>query len=460
MLKNLKYGLNTFITVILVLAALSIIAIFSMDHHKRFDMTANKKFTLDDKSIKITESLNQDIEVIVFFGKGSSFEQKSKDLLTQYEYYTKKFKVQYLETNKNPESAKEMGIESVDSMVLKTEKHKEIITSLTEENFTNALIKVTLEAEVKIAFVVGHGERSFTGTEQDSFSMAGDALKKESYQLTEVNLSSGDIPGDVNLVVIAGPKVSYTEGEIQRLENYLKNGGALMVLIGPRYENKMLVAFLKEYGIKMDYEVVLDTLGNNVFRNPYMVIVPLGYYGTHPIVNGFKMNTNFFYTRPIQLEKELPQGVAFSELAKSSPQPMSWAIEPKQKLTKEDLEFTPGKKGGPFIIGVAGEIQLKNDPGKTDKDEKNKRNTARMVVFGNANFPSNDFLNIQGNRLLFKNCVAWLTEQDRISISEPSAPFAPLSLEEPQKKKIFTITVLIMPFVILLAGVFMLWTRK
>ena len=73
MKRSLKYGVNTLLTIVLVLGIMVITVLYSFSHHKRFDLTEEKKYTLSEQSVNILRSLKNDVTVYVFFEKGSNF---------------------------------------------------------------------------------------------------------------------------------------------------------------------------------------------------------------------------------------------------------------------------------------------------------------------------------------------------------------------------------------------------
>jgi len=460
--KNLKYGLMSALTILLVFGILIFIILFSMNHHKRFDMTKNKRFSLDNKSVNVVSSLNKDVEVLVFYGKGGDFKQRARNILDQYTYYTKKLKVRFLETNRNPMLAKELELKNPNSLVVKTPKKKEVLTSIREEDLSNALIKVTQDKQIVVGFVVGHGERPAKtgggGSESGkSFSFAYGALEKENYLAETVNiLGEKGIPDNIELLIIAGPQSPYLDKEIEKLKEHVKSGKSLMVMLEPsqKFENKNLIAMIKTYGIEVKDEVVLDKLGIQFFGNPFVAVVPVNLYGKHRIVKDFDINTFYPISRPLKLTMPPPKTSFFDVIAKTGPAPLSWAKKITGGMREKDLVYVKDKDmPGPINLAMAGLVRNSLE----SKDGKD----ARVVVFGNVNFACNEFILRQGNKNMFMNCVSWLTAQENlIRIGATKSEFTPLFLDKKQKQIIWTTTILIMPGLVLLAGAFMLLLKR
>jgi ABC-type uncharacterized transport system involved in gliding motility auxiliary subunit len=82
-------------------------------------------------------------------------------------------------------------------------------------------------------------------------------------------------------------------------------------------------------------------------------------------------------------------------------------------------------------------------------------------VFGDSDFGSNAWLGIPGNRDLFLNTVNWLAQQENLIAIRPKDPEdRRVTLTGDQERRIFWITVLIIPGLILAAGVQTWWRRR
>ena len=121
-------------------------------------------------------------------------------------------------------------------------------------------------------------------------------------------------------------------------------------------------------------------------------------------------------------------------------------------------------KKGPVSLGVAVSGPATNAPAPKDPPkpgETPKQVEARIVAIGDADFASNAALGVQGNRDLFLNAVNWLAQQENlISIRAKDPEDRRITLTADQERRIFYLTVLIVPGLILLAGVQTWWRRR
>ena len=122
-------------------------------------------------------------------------------------------------------------------------------------------------------------------------------------------------------------------------------------------------------------------------------------------------------------------------LARTSPD--SWGETDRASLQAGQVKPDPQDPKGP--LGVAA---------VATKDK------ARLVVLGTSNLAANQFINLQGNRDFFLNTVSWLAEQeDQISIRPKDARQTPVFLTSQQAQAAFLVPVILVPGLLLTAGI-------
>jgi ABC-type uncharacterized transport system involved in gliding motility auxiliary subunit len=95
----------------------------------------------------------------------------------------------------------------------------------------------------------------------------------------------------------------------------------------------------------------------------------------------------------------------------------------------------------------------------TDKGPATK--PARLVVYGNSVFASNNFLSFSGNRDLFLNSISWLAEEeDQISIRPREAKSTPIFLTAMQGRLAFWLPVVVVPALLLVSGTSVVLRRR
>jgi ABC-type uncharacterized transport system involved in gliding motility auxiliary subunit len=175
----------------------------------------------------------------------------------------------------------------------------------------------------------------------------------------------------------------------------------------------------------------------------------------------------------------------------------SWAESDIDRLIDSgevELQEDQGDRPGPIVIGlaVAAPVSVSADPaaqtdapaeadGPSDPeapadsgaaesadppdgssgDADAPAPEARVAVIGDSDFAANFGLGIQGNRDLFLNTVNWLAQQENLVAIRPREPEdRRITLTLDQQQRIFWLSILFLPGVILGAGVYSWWQRR
>ena len=142
----------------------------------------------------------------------------------------------------------------------------------------------------------------------------------------------------------------------------------------------------------------------------------------------------------------------------------SWAETNIKGLTSEQPKLDDSDKKGPVSLAAAVSGPATDAPAQPQPDPKSgdaKKVEARVVAFGDSDFASNAALGVQGNKDLFLNSLNWLAQQENLIAIRPRDPEdRRITLTADQQRRIFYLTVLIVPGLILLAGVQTWWRRR
>jgi ABC-type uncharacterized transport system involved in gliding motility auxiliary subunit len=327
----------------------------------------------------------------------------------------------------------------------------------TEENLTNALVKLTRTGEKKVYFLEGHNERAVSGEgsqETEGMSRAADALRNENYRFETLLLATrGDVPDDADVLIIAGATRPLRPEEHRALERYVERGGALLVMLDPR-ANTDLYEDLANWGVELGEDVVVDRVQGLFGRaaTPFAA-----QYGDHEITRGLREVTMFHVVRSVKARDGA--GGDFVELVKTGKD--SWGErdlelffgEGRAELGADDLR-------GPVTIAVAGSPPRAGaDGGETEAGSETER--ARLVVFGDSDFVSNGAIDAYRNRDLFVNAVNWLLgDVEAIAIRPQRSRASTLQLSAAQFSNIRNLSLFVLPEAIAIAGVVAWWRRR
>lgn len=266
------------------------------------DLTASGLYTLDKKTENYLENfLSTDIAITVTsseksFVDGGEYFKQVNEILKKISSFGGHITLDYLELEKNPDFAAKFPEEKLsDAYVVVENKNSgryRVITpvdyfgledetamyyyyyygyigsSLIEQEAVSAMLYVSDDDPPKIVFTEGFGEHG------------GEALNtllsKNGYEVESVNLLTGDIPEDADVVVIYAPSSDIGGEQLAKLDKFLDNNGGLGKNVfyfasseQPKTPN--IDSFLSDWGLSVGYSVVGHT-------NPEYLINSQTYY--------------------------------------------------------------------------------------------------------------------------------------------------------------------------------------
>jgi gliding motility-associatede transport system auxiliary component len=469
--RNARYGTIAAISVIVVLGILVAVNYLSDRRNKRWDLTENKQYSLSEQSMKLLGSLKSPAKFMVF-DQAQSLD-RFRPRLQSYEYGSSQVDVDYVDVDKDPVKTKEYKVDTYGTIVIEYMGRTERATTDSEQDITNALIKVVNPTAKKIYFLSGHGEKDPGNADKRiGYSAIADSLKRDNYEFATLALAqTNEIPMDATILVIAGPRTDLLEQEVPLITSYLTSRtGKLLVLFDPPENLKQptpmprLTGLLDEWGIKATESVVVDVSG--LTSNPTAPVAAPP-YPAHAITNNFGFVTAFPLVRNLQPETS-PQkrsGQTFLQTAARSWAEMSLASLTDQKA---GISADPAKGDipGPVSIGVATAVPaptpepLPAANTKKPEDEAPKPET-RVAAIGDSDFVANAYLGVEGNRDLFMNTVNWLAQQENlIAIRPKEASDRRLTLTENKSMAILLLSIFVIPGVVLGTGIYSWWRRR
>src|SRR5262245_5157769 len=158
--RQARYGTLAGVSILVVLGILVAINYIGSKQNKRWDLTANKQFSLSDQTRNVLTKLDSPLQIRVF-AKEPDFQQ-FRDKLKEYEYASKKVSTEYIDPDKKPASARQSQIQQYNTIVFDYKGRSERVTTDTEQDLTNGIIKVVSGQQRKVYFTQGHGERDTT----------------------------------------------------------------------------------------------------------------------------------------------------------------------------------------------------------------------------------------------------------------------------------------------------------
>ncbi len=444
-------GANLAVYTLVALAIAVSVNYFANRYTRHWDLTPNKKYSLSPQTQRMLKNLNRDITVYVF-DRERAFRDR-RDLLDQYASASRRITVRYVDPDRDPSLAKQVGVRSYGSVFVSSgDRHLEA-NAATEEAIANALIKL-LKGQKTVYFVQGHGEHDLDSAERNGYQRVKKEIENENSQVkTLVLLQKLEIPSDCTMLVIAGPRTDYTEPETDAIKKYLNGGGRALFMVDPGVELPNLTKLSGDWGVMLRNDLVIDQnpVAQMFGTGPSMPLIIK--YGSSPIVQPLqRMVTLFPLTRSFDTSKGSKPGATTDSLCETSPESFSVTdFDPKMR----EVAFRPNKDiKGPLTVAVSGTLTSSGSSSAENKPQ------GRFVALGTSLLAANAYVGFQGNRDLFMNMIDWLSaEEDLISIRPKPPEFQHLNLTAAQMNGLL-LRVAVVPLVIIAAAIFVWWGRR
>ena len=378
-------------------------------HDVRLDLTPEQQFTLSPQTTKMLKRLKaerQEVKVTAFYRSRSAKRQRVENRLRGYfRAAGGQLSYEMVDPELQPGLVEKFRVSLDETLVIESGGGRKEILSADEQALSSAILAVTRKDKPPVYFLQGHGELDLNDSyNRGGLGIAKTQLEQENYAVRPLQLSKTQykVPDDSSVVVWAGPRQGLLTEERRALQEYLRKGGHLLLLLPPRVASGF-EAVLQVHGIRVGHNIVVDPQ-QNLQED---VTVPLiTRFQAHPLTRNLKGTAVFF---------PLASSIEAAEDSKTNITPLMFSSAKSWGETRlgDDALIQQGPEDpvGPLSLAVAAEIPT------SDSTQK-----ARMVVVGNATFISNRFASVLGNRDFFLNSVAWLTGDTGLMDIHPRPP--------------------------------------
>jgi len=449
----------------LTVLAVVVLINFLATRHTLFrkDLTENRDFSLSEQTEKILAGLPREVTLTSFSREGDPGRQKLQDLLEEYTHRTRKLTVSYVDPDKNPAEVRRYNVTELGTLVIESGKQEQRVTSGDEESITNAIIKVTSDRERVVYGTSGHGEHDLNDTDRGGLSALKSALEKQNYVVKPLQLNAG-VPADASVVIVDGPQKPFLEAEAKMLSDWVEKGGRLLLMQDPGVDPGF-DALLASFGAAVRKDVVIDKVSQLFGGDARIPMVPAdGYDRSHPITKTFDYQTIYPMASSIDIKEPSPSGVTAVKLARTSE--MSWGEASEEEFKSGHIQLDDKDTRGPITLAAAFEKKSSAAPDPAPaatgaEPPKPAGPEARLVLFGDGDFASNNYFNAGGNGDLALNAVAWLSEQGELMSIRAKTGTPRIAILSPaQVFYYFWTIVAIAPILIATVGVGIWWRRK
>jgi hypothetical protein len=281
--------------------------------------------------------------------------------------------------------------------------------------FTSKLLALAHTEPLRAYFLQGHGESSLSDTTDPGFAKFGLALAQNNLLVTNLELlGEAEIPMDCSLLIIAAPIRALDGSELQKIDQYLAQGGRLFALFN--YESLNLSTGL---------EPILQRWGVNVV--PGYVKDPQNSIGDQVVVvRNFNPKSFVNPLTQLALEMVLPRPIVkvdWVTAPANPPQVDELAASSDQSTLAGDPAASP--QSYPLITAIEE---------KPVAGVSNPRGNTRIVVAGDSYFLDNQIIEAAANRDFVNYAINWLLDRPELLAGINAQPVTEFRLAITQKQ--------------------------
>ena len=436
-----KWGiaLNVALGVIAFFALVAMFNYLSARHHQRFHWSSRADVELTARTTSLLNAMTNAVEITVFFDKQSELFTSLSRLLEEYEANSGSLQIEVIDMYRDPVAAQQAKVrfdidpEIDDNLVIVSHaERKQVLTEKSLWSFdyeqvalgdqqeyrkhyrsfqgelliTSAIADVISPRQVKAYYVQGHEEHDPTRTEaQMGYSGFHGLIAENNIALATINLLRSEIPEDCDLLLLMGPQRPLQPVELDRIEQYLNQGGRMMIGFNYRAAQTFtgLETLLGQWGVVVGMNLIEDT-DRQVSGNGQSS----ARFGAHPISGPlFGIDLLTVYPRTIAEYRDAPPGqiqADVSELVFTGTNAVVYT-----RFNDEGLPVSTGlDERTEFPIAVA--VEKGGVPGVATA----RGGVTRIVVMGDSFMFSNLILNQQANRDFANQVINWLVDRSEL----------------------------------------------
>jgi len=442
---------------------------FSGSSAIRWDLTKDQQHTLSKNTIDFISSLKSELTLTALYvGVPPKY---LEDLFKEYERLSSG-----LISTQIVDPIKQIAFAATLGNIVNADERKVIIQSgdsrkdvdftqgtLSEEKLTNAIARVS-RAPRQVYFLTGHGEYAIDNAENVGLSIFKQLLADNNINSKTLMLGiSQSIPEDCDVLIIAGSRSELTESEDQLISDYLFAGGDALFLVEhtvvttpnkpltelQEEQNPSLNSILNQWGLHIRSDIIVDTsnhvgddVGSPATKN----------YSRHKAITEGLDYTFYVRPRSIQVLENRRKSLKIAPIVLTQSADNSWAESNRTLAIAFDKGVdTPGPVPFSYVV-------YEENTNSKQTNTLSDSSATRLIVFTDADFLSNSYINQYSNAQMGLNSVNWLAEMDyQVFLGSKTIQVERLYLTSKQKRQI-AVMLFLLPFFFVVTG-WVVWLR-
>ncbi len=481
--RNLKYGTLSVVLTVVFIAAIVLINVIVGIISERIDTSADLSdegiYTISEETEGFMKGLDSDVKITVlnsesdFEALGQIYKQVN-EMLKKIEMCSDHVTVNYLILDQNPNYSAQFKGETLQENYIviegmQTNRHR-IVTpyeyfsfnedylnyygsyyvegSNIEQAAISAMMYVTNDDPVRVAFTEGYGE-------QDSTALQN-LLKQNGYDVEIINLTNtAEVDGEIDYVVIFAPAMDIDNDQLMKVDRFLDNGGAygktvLYFASAQQPETPNIEAFLNDWGISVGYSVIGQS------DSQYLMSSLTGSY------------VHFQNIAATDYSGDLDKSTLYTYGADIRPVIQLWddgargGIEQEVLMTTFDGAYLYPLNADENWDYSTAESGVFNDVVVARRIHSTSQALSRMVVFGSELFADSYFMQYSNsnNQDFLINMFNFISgKEEGVTITPKSFSYTGFDMNEQQANILGVVLCIIIPIVVVVLGI-VIWIRR
>ena len=452
-LRSGIYASAVTVLVVVLAVLLNLIVRAIPTKYTEFDLSEAGLYTLSDSSKDIVHALTQDVTIYYLAETGSEDAIITK-LLDRYASESSHIKWETKDPAVYPTFAAQYGVQSAEngSLILVSGEKSAVLAASDlydydysdyyttgaanvtfggEKQISSAIYKLTAAAESHAYYTTNHGEQALT-------SSLTEALKAQNIDAQPLDLLTGTIPEDCDLLIISDPASDFAADglvdEIAQLQAYLENGGKVLLTTSGYTETPDLDAVMAQFGLAREPGLVVEgDAGHALYGYPYSLFPDYAAADESTALDGVNQSTHVMLS--------VAQGITITETDDVTAEPLLYTTE--DAYSKQDFDASSssakeaGDTDGPFSLAVWA---------------RNDSTGAEVIWIGCPNMDNEQvYQSIPGNLTFLQGCAASLVGQSLL-IDTKALEAAPITVPASASMTLGMVFVFVLPAAVLIAG--------
>ena len=446
------------------------------------DFTTEKIFTLTEESKTRLKDINKKVNIYI---AGYNDEDTVIDIARQYEKISENINVEIVDISTNLEFANKYNITSGESkIIVENEENgnsKEITDNdlttydesyntvdTSEEAFTSAILTVITEEIPNIYFLEGYNTYL---TLNNYLSGLASYLENEVVNVQTLNLLvKGTVPDDCDTLVIVTPEKDFEENVANSILEYINKGGNIVWLNGAYGEEVKLTnvnRVLEAYGVSpFELGFIVETDQDKMlYGTPYVIVPDIQYTD---ITSAIQNSYGLMLVQPTKINVKDDETLENLNVQKTDLLTVGSSAYFFNDFNRTSLEKAATDETGEFTIGALFEKTI-NSNNDENSEETQEPVVSKLVLIGESNFvssfgisdySSDTWVDIQNNKDMVLNSIAYLNEQESsVTIRKSYKTQTTFEPTEQEANNIRTI-IFMVPVVVIIAGIIVWIYRK